>query len=221
MGFGKAFKSIVKPVGSLLNAVTGVTDTADESYKASKKLMGMENANNIALWNMQNEYNTPTAQIARIKEAGIDVNPMTYAVGNGNMSTTASSVSTVTPHMPVYSGAANPITTLMGVLNGIEDFKARRLNNRILAKDVQTYEDTGIKPGSDTLSQLARMLVNSPAMKTLAGWIDRKFSKKSTSRGNTDSWISPSLSTDILNTPRTQMNIDGSVHYGKDSYFYK
>lgn len=217
MGFNLG--KIVKPIGSLLNGITGVTDTADESYKASKKLMGMENANNIALWNMQNQYNTPAAQIARMQEAGIDVNPMTYAVGNGNMSTTASSVSTATPHMPVYSGAGNPVTTLMSVLNGLEDFRSRQLQNKILEKDVKTYEDTGIRPGSDGISQFARLLVNSPAVQAFTRWLERKLADKPHS--DNGSWTSPSLSMDILNTPGTQMNLDGSVHYGKGSYFYK
>lgn len=123
MGF--SLGKIVSPIGSLLNGITGVTDTADESYKVSKKLMSMENSNNVALWSMQNAYNTPAAQIARMKDAGIDVNPMTYAVGNGNMSTTASSISTAGAHMPSYSPAGNPISTLMGVLNGVKDLEIK------------------------------------------------------------------------------------------------
>lgn len=156
MGF--SLSKIFKPIGQILNGITGVTDTADESYKVSKKLMGMENANNIALWNMQNEYNTPAAQMARMKEAGIDVNPMVYAVGNGNMSSTASSVSTASPHMPNYSSAGNPVSALFSVLNGLEDYENKKLNNRILRKDVKVYEETGLRPSSDGISQFARVL---------------------------------------------------------------
>lgn len=159
------FSKVLKPitnlvsdvVGGTMNAATGVSHTAKQSYNQSLALMDKEYANNIKLWNMQNEYNTPSAQIARMKEAGVDVNPMTYAVGNGNMSTTAGSISSATPHMPSYSAAGNPISALMSVLNGVEDYKSRSLNNRILKKDVETYENTGIRPGSDGLSQLARV----------------------------------------------------------------
>lgn len=159
------FSKVLKPitnlvsdvVGGTVNAATGVSHTAKQSYNQSLALMDKENANNIKLWNMQNEYNTPSAQIARMKEAGVDVNPMTYAVGNGNMSSTASSISSANPHMPSYSGAGNPISALMNVLNGVEEYKSRKLNNRILANDVKTYEDTGIRPSSDGLSQLARV----------------------------------------------------------------
>lgn len=158
MGLKSLVKSGLSGIGGWLNDITGVSDTAKQSMKASQALMAEENANNIALWNMQNEYNTPAAQIARMKDAGIDVNPMIYAVGNGNMSTTASSVSTASPHMPNYSTAGNPITTLVSVLNGLSDVETKNLNNRILRKDVQVYEDTGIRPSSDGWSQLARFL---------------------------------------------------------------
>lgn len=165
MGF--SLGKVLKPVGSLLNGITGVTDTANESYKASKRLMNMENANNIALWNMQNEYNTPAAQIARMKEAGIDVNPMTYAVGNGNMSTTASSVSTATPHMPVYSGAGNPITTLMGVLHGIKDLEYKQ-------KQIDNYEHDHASPFKD-ISDVLRKIFTPKNGKSFLSFISTKY----------------------------------------------
>ena len=70
---------------------------------------------------MQNEYNTPAAQIARMREAGIDVNPMTYAVGNGSMATTAGSISPGT----YASSGVNPISTAMSMMSGIKELTAK------------------------------------------------------------------------------------------------
>lgn len=113
MGF---FSKALGTVGGWLNDVTGITDTANKSYKQ-----------NVDLWRMQNEYNSPLAQIARMKQAGIDVNPMTYAVGNGNMSNTASSVGS-----PSYSGSGiNPLSTIMGIVDGVKNlsFKDAEIEN--------------------------------------------------------------------------------------------
>lgn len=203
MGLFKSIKNPLKSVGDLvggvLNSLTGVSDTAKQSYSDSVKLMNLENANNIALWNMQNAYDTPSAQIARMKDAGIDVNPMTYAVGNGSMSTTASNVATASPHMPSYSSAGNPISNLMNVLLGLGQYERQKQENRILKKDADTYATTGIRPGSDMFSQLARIFTNSPAVDAVSKWIKKKLSDES-DEPKGKSWVSPTLSKDILNS---------------------
>lgn len=131
-------------VGRGLNALTGSTAMLDSEY-----------SNNVALWNMQNEYNTPSAQIARMKAAGIDVNPMTYAVGNGSMSTTASNVSAPS----VGASGVNPIATLMSVLSGIKSIEAQGLQNQMLAKDLDFYEKNGYRPGtSDWMTILPALI---------------------------------------------------------------
>lgn len=149
MGLFKSIKNPLKSVGDLvggvLNSLTGVSDTAKQSYSDSVKLMNLENANNIALWNMQNAYDTPSAQIARMKDAGIDVNPMTYAVGNGSMSTTASNVATASPHMPSYSSAGNPISNLVQLITGLEQADAIRAGTKQTEQQTKkTEEETNI-----------------------------------------------------------------------------
>lgn len=107
-------------VGNLINDVTGASSSAKNTYQ-----------NNVDLWNMQNAYNTPSAQIARMKDAGIDVNPMTYAVGNGSMDTTASSVSPGN-----YSSAGNPVSMLMSVIQGLQGVKNQKAQE--LSTDANT-----------------------------------------------------------------------------------
>lgn len=104
---------LTNKVGSMMNNLSGSTD-----------MLRQEMANNIQLWNMQNQYNTPSAQVARMAAAGINVNPMTYAVGNGNMTTTATNISAPS----VGASGINPIASLMGVISGLKDLKMAGVN---------------------------------------------------------------------------------------------
>lgn len=139
--------SIGNFIGGLLNNVTGVTDIANRSYQ-----------DQVKLWNMQNQYNTPAAQLARMKEAGIDVNPMTYAVGNGNMSTTAGSISS-----PSYSGSGvNPIAQAMAVMNGIADVRNKGLEAQIMDQNLQWAKKNNLPVGQmPSIEKTAGELVNS------------------------------------------------------------
>lgn len=44
------------------------------SYKYTKKLMDKQQEINLQNWNLQNSYNTPTAQMARLRAAGLNPN---------------------------------------------------------------------------------------------------------------------------------------------------
>lgn len=157
-------------VGKILNDITGVTETADRSYQ-----------DQVNLWNMQNQYNTPAAQIARMKEAGIDVNPMTYAVGNGNMSTTASSISS-----PSYSGSGvNPIAQVMAVMNGMADVRNKGLEGQIMDQNLQWAKKNNLPVGQmpsieKTAGELVHSTVNSlrdqgfvGTMKSIWHWLTK------------------------------------------------
>lgn len=110
--------------GGTLNDVMGTSDAARQSYQYNQQAADADMARSISLWNMQNSYNTPAAQIARMAQAGIDVNPMTYAVGNGNMSTTASNISAPgTGSVSMGSHGINPLSALMTVLSGLQGIK--------------------------------------------------------------------------------------------------
>ena len=155
---GGEFPYAENRVGSFLNNIAGSTDMYNREYEG-----------NVALWNMQNEYNTPAAQIARMKAAGIDVNPLTYAVGNGSMSTTGGNISAPS----VGASGINPVSTLLSVLSGIESVKGQKiinqtgnvnlsampklLRNQILSGDVSiasAREDVRAKQLANDMTQL-------------------------------------------------------------------
>lgn len=82
-GFGKILGAAAGaflggPVGAEAGYTAGSLLDGNSQTKEAKSLykwqLGQETANNIALWNMQNAYNTPKAQMLRFKEAGLNSN---------------------------------------------------------------------------------------------------------------------------------------------------
>lgn len=118
--FGKVTGGFFDPIGEAINGLTGVNSSMDKSYQQQMSAMKAQNAYNTYMWNLQNQYNSPQAQLARMAEAGIDINPTSYALGTGNLSNTASLVGSASGFSGSGSPAGNPITMAMGVAQGIQ-----------------------------------------------------------------------------------------------------
>lgn len=77
MGFslGKAVTGAVKGYasGGLTGAAIGVASGLADAYQ-DKSALAYQNKQNIKLWNMQNEYNNPKAQMQRYIDAGLNPN---------------------------------------------------------------------------------------------------------------------------------------------------
>lgn len=69
-------------IGAIGNFFTGGM-SARKQYKYQSKLMDKQNQQQIDFWNMNNKYNTPLAQRARLEQAGY--NPDLMVGGSGNM----------------------------------------------------------------------------------------------------------------------------------------
>uniref|UniRef100_A0AAU8B756 DNA pilot protein n=1 Tax=Dulem virus 191 TaxID=3145668 RepID=A0AAU8B756_9VIRU len=69
-------------IGAIGNLFTGGM-SARKQYKYQSKLMDKQNQQQIDFWNMNNEYNTPLAQRARLEEAGL--NPDLMYGGSGSV----------------------------------------------------------------------------------------------------------------------------------------
>lgn len=69
-----------------------------QNYKYSKKLMELQYQQNLDLWNKQNDYNTPTAQMQRLQAAGLNPNLVYGSSVAGNSSNnTSTSLGSVAP----------------------------------------------------------------------------------------------------------------------------
>lgn len=74
----------------------------NETNQANERLQAQQNRHNLEFWNLNNEYNSPTQQMERLKKAGL--NPDMMYQGNagataGNSASPAQSQSPF-PHMP-------------------------------------------------------------------------------------------------------------------------
>lgn len=69
-------------IGAIGNLFTGGM-SARKQYKYQSMLMDKQNQQQIDFWKMNNEYNTPLAQRARLEQAGY--NPDLMVSGHGNM----------------------------------------------------------------------------------------------------------------------------------------
>lgn len=69
-------------IGAIGNLFTGGM-SARKQYKYQSMLMDKQNQQQIDFWNMNNKYNTPLAQRARLEQAGY--NPDLMVSGSGNM----------------------------------------------------------------------------------------------------------------------------------------
>lgn len=96
---------------------------ARENNAFNERMMNKQDALNYEAWKRQNEYNTPSAQVQRLKEAGL--NPY-LMMSNGNQIGTASSQnsssmasSSGNPNMQAYdpsSGISNGVNALGGAI---------------------------------------------------------------------------------------------------------
>lgn len=125
-------------IGEALNDITGLSSQMDKSYKQQIDAMNLQNSYNQTMWNLQNEYNSPISQLARMREAGININPTSYALGTGNLSNTASSVSSENGFAGSGTPAGNPISMLMGMAEGIQGIRASQQNVRESAQRILT-----------------------------------------------------------------------------------
>ena len=100
-----AFTDAFTGVG--LDLASGLINTGVQ-YATSKKLMDYQNQLNIQNWRMANEYNSPSAQMARYKAAGLNPNLVYGSLGQtaaGNVS--SPSASGINPRTNFSSSIAN------------------------------------------------------------------------------------------------------------------
>lgn len=106
--------------------------------------MGNKNQQNRATrnartdWNMQNEYNHPSAQMARLREAGLNPN-LIYGQSSGAASGQASPIHQVAPAKINFNNPMDSIGTVANVQN------TRATTDNVRAKTTNTFQDTALK----------------------------------------------------------------------------
>lgn len=90
-------------INSGLGAITGGL-SARQQYKYQTKLMDKQNEQQIAFWNMNNDYNTPASQRARLESAGLNPDMMYGNGGNMVSSQTPQAASGSAPNVDFSRG---------------------------------------------------------------------------------------------------------------------
>lgn len=120
-------------LGSLIGGAFSMGASA-LNFEHQKKLMDKQNQFNLDMWKMQNEYNSPSAQMERFKAAGL--NPYLIA-SQGNSGNAASAPQLGVPDAPDYSGAASYLEKAFN-LNSLLSSVAARKKAQAEAKIAQT-----------------------------------------------------------------------------------
>lgn len=103
---GHALDAVSSVVGGLFNA-----NQARKNRAFQERMYEKEKADKIEFWKMQNEYDLPSAQLQRLKDAGM--NPLLAYGQGGNVANTGSQLST--PSAPSGSAAQAQFHTNFGL----------------------------------------------------------------------------------------------------------
>lgn len=116
---GKSAASSI--VGAAID--TGASSiSANQQFKHQMQLQEQQQEYNTEMWNKENEYNSPSNQIARLREAG--VNPM-IALSGGSLSNVASSASSA------LGSASTPVPTSSGSSIGSSFIQQQMMNDQL------------------------------------------------------------------------------------------
>lgn len=192
-GFGKILGAAAGaffggPAGAEAGYTAGSLLDGNSQTKEAKSLykwqLGQETANNIALWNMQNAYNTPKAQMARFKEAGLNPN-LIYGQTN-----TATPISTAHADLSLdNTGQAKNLSQYLalsnlGIQKDLSSAQVRNIDNSI------NMSQQSMQLAKDKLA-LDRDMFNFQKHQANRGWIGNIFG--SDIGNTTNSWINALL----------------------------
>jgi hypothetical protein len=104
----------------------------------AKRRQNLANKQNIEFWNMQNKYNTPKAQMGRLKDAGLNPN-LIYGSGSANTGVAGS----IAPSKAAPYNIQNPIPLQSALLQSQIDLNNSNANKN----NVQADSVGGLLPG--------------------------------------------------------------------------
>lgn len=117
----------------LINALGGVLGAGiqaasaqgqqNRQYEMDQALMGQQFNQNVNMWNMQNKYNSPSAQMARMREGGLNPALMYGGKGGGMAGNASSAPSPITPQR---TKAANYGNAAMAGMLAFQDIKLKQ-----------------------------------------------------------------------------------------------
>ena len=142
-------EAFVPLMQSGVNALSSLfTNSAQK--KLSLEMYDRQRADALADWNRQNQYNSPAAQMARFKEAGLSPH-LIYGQTNTAPAVRSSTLDTPKLQAPQIDTSVNPILTALQIENtkkqgALMDAQAIKLNSETEWKNLNTKYLEGIIP---------------------------------------------------------------------------
>lgn len=126
----------ISAVGSWL-ASKQAKKAQEKANQQNMELARYQNQANVDMWNMQNAYNTPAAQMARYAAAGLSPN-LIYGQGNAGNASSAPSVERAT-----VQAAVGGVPQLSGMLEQMQNFEMRQAQiDNVKASTASTQQET-------------------------------------------------------------------------------
>lgn len=116
-------------LSSTINALAADSQAANQ-YEYDKKLAEQQNQFNLDMWNKQNEYNSPSAQMQRLVDAGLSPNLAYGNVSSGNSSSAPQmqAAGRNAPNLGVFH-FNDPVLPFINKLNALQDLRGKMLDN--------------------------------------------------------------------------------------------
>lgn len=126
-------------IGGLLGISSGKSQQ-DRANEANMELAKYQFDRNVEMWKMQNEYNSPKAQMARLAEAGLNPN-LIYGNGSASTGNAESAPQYQAPTMHPYTnfgdfGVSQAANLYLNSLNASADVKLKDANSLVARQNV-------------------------------------------------------------------------------------
>ncbi len=153
---GKFGGAAIGALGSLGSSLIG--------NKGSKNAQKQANKDNIAFWNLQNEYNNPSAQMQRLRDAGLNPN----LVYGGSSGSSAGNAGAISPSKAAPYNVDNPLNDINTVANTqqtsaqTDNLKAQNtvLTQEAILKAAQTGKTLSEGASASTKAQVDKALLD-------------------------------------------------------------
>lgn len=153
LGIGLGGAAITGAIG----AITG-SNQARKTRAHQSRLAQYQWSKDLEMWKMNNEYNSPQAQMQRLKEAGL--NPA-LVYGKGAVGNTSGQIPKYQAYDPKYHQYEIPQINPLGMLERYQDVQNKRVVHDNLGKQGEVLEKeaalktlTGLKVKADTAKSI-------------------------------------------------------------------
>lgn len=154
------FTDFLGPIGSIISGVAGSL----LGNKSRKDDFDRQRDHNLEMWNLQNEYNHPSAQRARLKEAGF--NPaMLYGNSSASVSGQAGSIDSAQLSPQQWT---SPFANIPDAISQYNDIRVKNAQTDLLRTQVQAADEEMI---ATRLNNIGKALSNKRSKAEFEEWL--------------------------------------------------